>query len=68
MRFAVCSSSRNSALLGDGEVLEGFKELLQAPDAVSLLDLDEILVHLQRSVPPALSGWASGLVSRYAGI
>ena len=68
VRFSVCSSSRNSALLGDGEVLDGFKALLQTPDAVSLLDLDELLAHLQRSVPPALSGWVSGLVSRYAGI
>lgn len=68
VRFSVCSSSRNSALLGDGEVLEGFKALLQAPDAVSLLDLDELLAHLQRSAPPTLSGWASGLASRYANI
>lgn len=68
VRFAVCSSSLNSALLGDGEVLDGFKALLQAPDAVSLLDLDALLAHAQRSVPPALSGWASGLTSRYAGI
>ena len=68
VRFAVCSSSRNAALLGDGEVLEGFKALLQAPDSVSLLDLDQLLAHLQRSVPPALSGWSSGLATRYATI
>ena len=53
---------------GDGEVLGGFKALLQAPDSVSLLDLDQLLAHLQRSVPPALSGWSSGLATRYATI
>lgn len=68
VRFAVCASKRNTALLGDGEVLDGFRDLLRTPDAVSVIDLDALLAHAQRCVPAELSGWAAALASRYADI
>lgn len=68
VRFAVCSSPQNSALLGDGEVLNGFKSLLREPDTVSLIDLEEFLAHLRSAAPSALSAWTAALASRYAGI
>ena len=68
VRFAICSSSRNTTLLGDGEVLDEFKALLRAPDKFSLVDLDALLEHLSNCVPPELAPWASALTSRYAAI
>jgi hypothetical protein len=68
VRFAVCSSAQNDALLDGGDVLEGFKALLREPDKVSLIDLEALLAQLQRAVPPELSDWADALVLRYAGI
>lgn len=67
-RFAVCTSPRNTALLGGGEVLEGFKSLLAAPDTVSLVDLDALLKHVETCVPEDLAGWAGSLRARYADI
>ena len=68
VRLAVCSSSRNTALLGDGELLDGFKSLLRAPDAVSLFDLEALLAQIDGCVPADLSDWADALAARYAGI
>ncbi len=68
VRFAVCASSRNTALLGDGELLEGFKALLRTPASVSHLDLDALLSHLQTCAPPDLTPWANALAARYAHI
>lgn len=67
-RFAVCSSSRNTALLGDGRVLDEFRSLLRDPESVSHLDLEEVLMRVDRCAPPELSTWAEGLSSRYAAI
>ena len=67
-RFAVCSSPRNTTLLGKGEVLEGFRSLLRVPSAVSLFDLDELLAQIQRCAPDDLAGWADALAARYAKI
>lgn len=69
VRLAVCSSSRNTTLLGrNGDVLGDFRALLREPDGVFLLDLEECLTHLQGCVPPELAGWAGAMSARYAGI
>jgi len=68
VRFAVCSSSANDALLGGGEVLDGFRTLLRQPDAVTLIDLDELLTRIEAVAPPDLAVWAAALRARYAGI
>ncbi len=67
VRFAVCSSSQNTALLGDG-VLAEFKVLVREPAAVSLFDLEPVLARLRECVPPDLADWASAMSSRYANI
>ena len=67
VRFAVCSSSRNTALLGDG-VLGEFKALVREPSSVSLFDLEEVLARLSECVPADLADWASAMNSRYADI
>lgn len=68
VRFAICSSSKNTALLGDGAFLKGFKALLKEPESVSLIDLDELLNHIKESVPPDLEVWAKELAARYGDI
>lgn len=67
VRFAVCSSSRNTALLGDG-VLGEFKALVREPSSVSLFDLEEVLARLSECVPADLADWARAMSSRYADI
>lgn len=68
VRFAVCSSSKNTALLGDGEVLDGFRALLRAPESVQLLDLELLLQRIAAVVPADLEEWAEGLSARYHAI
>jgi hypothetical protein len=68
VRFAVCSSAQNSALLGDGGGLDAFRGLLREPEAVSLIDLEILVSHVREVAPPQLAGWAAGLGARYAGI
>jgi len=68
VRFSVCASSRNTALLGDGEVLSGFRALLRRPEAVGLIDLDELLVQIGACAPAELEGWGRGLSARYGAI
>ncbi|QED25805.1 hypothetical protein FRD01_00710 [Microvenator marinus] len=68
VRFAICSSSKNIALLGDGAFLKGFRALLKKPETVSLIDLDGLLIHLKESVPPNLEVWANELAARYGDI
>ncbi len=67
VRFAVCSSSRNTALLGDG-VLGEFKALVREPTSVSLFDLEEVLARLSECAPADLVDWARAMSSRYADI
>lgn len=68
VRFAVCTSKRNQALLGDGAVVDDFRSLLRRPESVHLIDLEGLLEHLPTVVPPVLSGWAAALSERYQGI
>ncbi len=66
---AVCTSARNTTLLGDnGEVLDGFRALVAHPDRVHLLDLDLLLERLSSLAPPELTDWTTGLSERYAAI
>lgn len=67
VRFAVCSSSRNTALLGDG-VLGEFKALVREPSSVLFFDLEEVLARLSECTPANLADWARAMSSRYAGI
>jgi hypothetical protein len=68
VRFAVCTSANNVALLQNGKVLDGFRSLLRRPEAVHFIDLDALLAHVESIAPPALGGWASALSARYRGI
>jgi hypothetical protein len=68
VRLAVCASPRNTALLGAGEALARFAALLRDPGAVSLLDLEALIVRIAETAPPALSAWATGLTARYGSI
>lgn len=69
--FAVCAPAANRALLGDGEVLRSFVDLVRDPTTVVYLPLDEVLDGVAR----AASGrggeharWSEGLSRRYARI
>ena len=66
--FAVCSSSRNATLLGQGEVLEGFRALVRQPANVGLIDLEELLAHIAEVAPSDLDPWATDLGARYGSI
>ena len=68
VRFAVCASQRNKALLGRGEVLEQFRSLLRVPSVVTLLDLEQLLVQIKECVPDELEAWANRLWVRYGEI
>jgi hypothetical protein len=67
-RLAVCTSTNNKALLGRGEVLDGFRSLLRRPDAVHLIPLDELLGSVEAIAPSELRVWAAGLSARYRAI
>ena len=67
VRFAVCASAQNTALLGGG-ALEHFRSLLRAPESVRLIDLDALLEHLGECVPSELSAWSDAMSERYAGV
>ena len=66
--FAVCSSSRNTTLLGEGEVLEGFRALVRRPSSVGLIDLEELLARIAEVAPSDLARWARDLGVRYGGL
>ena len=68
VRFAVCSSSKNTRLLGEGEVLDGFRSLLRTPESVQLIDLDLLLGRVEAVAPVDLGEWARGLSDRYYAI
>lgn len=68
VRFAVCTSANNDALLKGDEVIDGFRALLRSPESVILIDLDALLARLEAIAPPALKPWASALSARYRGI
>jgi hypothetical protein len=68
VRFAVCASVNNEALLGGGKVLDGFRALLRRPEAVFLMDLDALLARVEEVVPADLAAWAETLSARYRGI
>jgi PD-(D/E)XK nuclease superfamily protein len=65
VRFAVCSSSRNTALLGGGEVLDGFRSLLRQRQSVQLIDLDLLLERTELVASAELREWSQRLVARY---
>lgn len=65
VRFAVCSSPRNTALLGGGEVLDGFRSLLRQPQSVQLIDLELLLERTELVAPAELREWAQRLAARY---
>ncbi|MCA9630908.1 MAG: hypothetical protein KC766_24755 [Myxococcales bacterium] len=67
-RFGVCSSSKNAALLRDGQVLDGFRSLLRDSETVQLFDLEVLLDRIESLVPGKLAGWAARLSDRYRGI
>jgi hypothetical protein len=66
--FAVCSSSRNATLLGNGEVLDGFRLLVRDPASVSFIDIDLLLPRICDVAGPDLAPWAKSLADRYAAI
>jgi hypothetical protein len=68
VRFAVCTSANNAALLDRGKVLDGFRSLLRRPEAVHLIDLDALLSHVELIAPSELGTWATELSARYRGI
>lgn len=68
VRFAVCASANNDALLAGGNVLDGFRALLRRPEAVLFLDLDALLARVEEVVPADLAAWAKTLSARYRGI
>jgi len=68
VRFAVCTSVNNTALLRGGEVLDSFRSLLRRPKAIQLIDLEALLAHVEAIAPPELGTWAVELCARYRGI
>jgi len=68
VRFAVCASPNNSALLEGGVVLDGFRSLLRRPEAVHFIDLDALLAQVEAVAPADLGPWANALSTRYRGI
>jgi hypothetical protein len=68
VRFAVCASPENRALLDGGKVLNEFRSLLRRPDHVHFIDLDALLARLAAIAPPELDTWAANLSARYRGI
>jgi hypothetical protein len=68
VRFAVCTSANNAALLEREKVLDGFRSLLRRPQAVHLIDLDALLTHVKLIAPSELGIWATKLSARYRGI
>ena len=68
VRFAVCASANNAALLKGGTVLDGFRALLRRPEAIHLIELDALLARVETVVPPELRTWATELSARYRGI
>lgn len=65
VRFAVCSSLRNDALLDGGRVLTDFQKLLRKKDDVHFIDLDALLAQLHAVVPDDMKPWPSALADRY---
>lgn len=68
VRFAVCSSANNAALLQGGTALDGFRSLLRRPEAILLIDVDALLAHIEAIAPAELGAWATALSARYRGI
>lgn len=68
VRFAVCTSVNNDALLEGGAVLDSFRSLLRRPAAIQLIDLDALLARVEVVAPADLRPWASTLSARYRGI
>jgi len=68
VRFAVCTSASNAALLDGGKALDGFRSLLRRPEAILLIDVDALLAHVEAIAPPELGPWAAALSARYRGI
>lgn len=68
VRFAVCTSVNNDALLEGGSVLDSFRSLLRRPVAVQLIDLDALLARVEVVAPMDLAPWANALSVRYRGI
>jgi hypothetical protein len=68
VRFAVCSSTKNTPLLDGGKMLDGFRSLLQRPEAIHLIDLDGLLARIEAIAPAELGAWAATLSARYRGI
>lgn len=68
VRFAVCASTNNTALLEGGKVLDGFRALLRRPEAVHHMDLDALLARVEEVAPEGLITWARALSARYRGI
>ncbi len=68
VRFAVCTSAKNTALMRGGDALDGFRALLRRPEAVHLIDLDALLARIEGVAPAELGGWATALSARYRDI
>lgn len=68
VRFAVCTSANNAALLDGGKALEGFRALLRRPEAIHMIDLDALLARMEAIAAGELAGWARALSARYRGI
>ena len=66
--FAVCASSRNTALLEEGKVLGGFRSLLRRSESVDFIDLEALLRVICEEVPSDVQAWADGLRARYGDI
>jgi len=68
VRFSVCTSVNNDALLEGGAVLDSFRSLLRRPEAIQLIDLDTLLARVEAVAPTDLGPWANALSARYRGI
>ena len=68
VRFAVCTSANNPALLDGSKALDGFRSLLRRPEALLSIDVDALLAHVEAIAPPELGDWATALSARYRGI
>lgn len=68
VRFAVCTSPRNNALLEGGKVLTDFQQLLRRKERVHFIDLDALLARLDALAPAELKSWSAALCARYANI